>query len=67
MPAAMAVGPGWRKPKTPDTGMGPARFLLTLPEGTSESIFTASPETVPSPDGRHLAFIARDASGNSHL
>jgi eukaryotic-like serine/threonine-protein kinase len=45
-----------------------ARFDLTLPEGTGDSALVSAPQAVPSPDGRYLAFIAREArTGKNYL
>jgi Tol biopolymer transport system component len=49
-------------PKAADPGPGAVRFFLPLPPGTIGSQAVAAAQAVPSPDGRHLAFIARDSS-----
>ena len=59
---AAVAGTAWFRSEDAGHWSGRARFLLTLPEGTSEPNSPAAPQTVPSPDGRYLAFIARDAS-----
>jgi len=66
--ALAAAGAAWLRPRAAQSGLGPVRLLLTLPDGTSDPGQPATPQTVPSPDGRFLAFIAIDNStGNSSL
>jgi serine/threonine protein kinase len=57
---AIAMSTTWLATKTREDGRT-VRFLFTLPEGTSEPLGLEAPQVVPSPDGRHLAFSARDA------
>jgi Tol biopolymer transport system component len=62
--AGLAVA--WLRSKPAEPGT--VRFLLPWPEGTSEvNRALAAPQVVPSPDGRHLAFIARSPDGKSAL
>jgi len=58
--AAVAVGRVWLRPKPVDTGA--ALFLLTMPESTVQPAAQAGAQAVPSPDGRYVAFTARDKS-----
>src|ERR1035437_7548965 len=60
--ALLSAGATWLRPKTAGPSLAAMRFLLPLPPGTSASIRYAAPQAVPSPDGRHLAFITRDSS-----
>ena len=41
-----------------------ARFVMHLPEGTVATLNRAAPQTVPSPDGRYLAFAAMDLTNS---
>ena len=43
-----------------------ARFVLTLPDGVVEPHSANSPQVVPSPDGRYLAFVAQDTKTNKN-
>ena len=61
---ATAATMWWFRAKPVDTVA--ARFLLTLPDGFVESHATNSPQVVPSPDGRHLAFVAQEAKTNKN-
>jgi len=63
--AAVAAGTMWLKPKPVEVGA--ARFLLTLPEGTTEAGSAAAAQAAPSPDGRYIAFVARDKAGKENL
>jgi serine/threonine protein kinase len=56
--AAGAIGTVWLKPKPVE--LSTARFPLILPEGQSDPGSPATPEAAPSPDGRYIAFVARD-------
>ena len=60
--ALLAFSGAWLRPKSSEPGPGAARFLLPLPPGTSAGAHIMSTHAVPSPDGRHLAIIARDSS-----
>jgi Tol biopolymer transport system component/predicted Ser/Thr protein kinase len=61
---AIATTMWWFRAKPVDTVA--ARFVLTLPEGFVESHATNSPQAVPSPNGRHLAFVAQEANTNKN-
>ena len=63
----LAAGAAWLRPRAADPGLGPVRFSLTFPEGTREPGSPATPQAVPSPDGRLLAFVATDSTGLSSL
>ena len=65
--AAVAVlAVTWFRPHAVE--MGVARFTVALPSGTIEPGSPATPQAVPSPDGRYLAFVARDVkTSNSYL
>ena len=64
--AAWMAASIWRRSKPVD--MGATRFLLTMPEGNAAMGSPAAPQAVPSPDGRYLAFIAREtSSGKDNL
>jgi eukaryotic-like serine/threonine-protein kinase len=65
--AVAAAGAAWLRPKPVDSGTVSARFQLSLPAGTVLPRAGAAPNAVPSPDGRSLAFIASDSSGNNQL
>jgi Tol biopolymer transport system component len=56
--AGLAVAGWWPRAQAPATGA--TRLDLMLPEGTSHSTNPAAPQIAPSPDGRLIAFIARD-------
>jgi serine/threonine protein kinase len=56
--AAIAAVGWWPRPAQPPAIQ--SRFEVTLPEGTLHSGNSAAPQIAPSPDGRHLAFVARD-------
>ncbi len=60
--ALLASGLGWLRPKTSEPSPGTARFLLSLPPGSSAGAPIMSTQAVPSPDGRHLAIVALDSS-----
>jgi Tol biopolymer transport system component len=48
--------------------MDAVRFVLTMPQGNTEASGPATPNVVPSPDGRELTFVARDtSSGKQYL
>src|ERR1019366_8128663 len=49
-------------PKIGEPAPGTARFLLSLPPVSSAGAPIMSTQAVPSPDGRHLAIVALDAS-----
>ncbi len=57
----------WLRPKVAAPGVGAVRFLVPLPAGTTDSGSPNAAQAVPSPDGRYLAFIARDNSGIESL
>ena len=64
--AALTVSGIWLKPKA--VGMGSARILFTMPEGNEPGSFSNAPQFVPSPDGRYVAFVAREtSSAKEHL
>ena len=48
------------RPKATEPGPGVVRFFLQYPTGTGLPGSPAGAQSVPSPDGRSLAFIARD-------
>jgi serine/threonine protein kinase len=50
------------RPKPADAGPGSVRFFLSLPPGTIGSHAAFAAQAVPSPDGRYLAFIAREST-----
>jgi eukaryotic-like serine/threonine-protein kinase len=63
--AAGVVGTvAWQRPNAVEPVT--ARFALVFPEGTTESQQLAAAQTVPSPDGRQLAFIA-SSNGQTSL
>lgn len=65
--AAWGWTAGWFRAKP--TAVGAVRFPLPLPEGTIlpfSSFSPATPQSVPSPDGRHIVFLAVDKDV-SHL
>src|ERR1019366_5888125 len=49
-------------PKIGEPAPGTARFLLSLPPGSSAGAPIMSTQAVPSPDGRHLAIVTLDSS-----
>jgi Tol biopolymer transport system component len=63
--AALAVTAGvaavgwWPRPQPAPAAA--VHFTLPLPDGTVHSGSSAAAQVVPSPDGRHLAFVARDS------
>jgi predicted Ser/Thr protein kinase len=65
--AAVVADIAWFHSRPLDTSLVTTRFALAFPEDTRETVSTYSPQTVPSPDGRYLAFIAADSKGIPHL
>ncbi|HEY1339172.1 MAG TPA: protein kinase [Bryobacteraceae bacterium] len=55
---ALAVASWW--PRTVSPSLGAVRLPLQLPAGSTEGSSPATPQAVPSPDGRFIAFSARD-------
>jgi Tol biopolymer transport system component/predicted Ser/Thr protein kinase len=65
---ALAAAGVWLRPKAEPPAIGPVRFTVPLPPGTTLSGSPAAPQAVPSPDGRTLAFVAIDtSSGREYL
>jgi serine/threonine protein kinase len=64
---ALMAGVLWLRARPTDTPTESVRFSLHLPEDTQDSSARAAPQAVPSPDGRIIAFIARDREDRSSL
>ena len=64
---ALMAGVLWLRARPTDTPAESVRFSLHLPEDTQDSSARAAPQAVPSPDGRIIAFIARDREDRSSL
>jgi hypothetical protein len=54
---------GWRSRPAP---LGADIFPFGMPEGVTASALEFAPETVPSPDGKSIAFVA-DSRGTRYL
>jgi serine/threonine-protein kinase len=66
--ALIGAGGAWLRPKAEDPGLVAVRFPVAYPTGTTVPDGNAAAQSVPSPDGHHLAFIARNTtSSNSSL
>jgi eukaryotic-like serine/threonine-protein kinase len=65
---AAVAGTAWLHGVSPVTSAVTTRFPLPLPDGMTEVPgILAAPQAVPSPDGRNIAFVARDDAGRSGL
>ena len=59
--ALVASAAAWLRPKAAEPAQDAMHFGIPYPSGTIGPRQSAATLTIPSPDGRHLAFIAADA------
>jgi len=63
----MALTAAWLTRRPAESGIGPARFVISFPEQTSLPTSAAANQWVPSPDGRMIALVTADVNGKGSI